>query len=745
MKKRLLAFVCMVVVALGIFAVVATNAKATGDDVTYKVGYAKVDITPWENPSDPDSIDLIPINTAGYGSSYYADKLIDSNGDGKTDRKDGIFATCTVLTEFIDGNEGTTLVFISMDALNGYGPFIKDIRKAVVPALVTSNSKVNIADSQIFVSGSHCHTAPNFRNLSTSEDEAEAAYYNRVVNEIKDNVVEAYEKKADATISRSTIDVAQYYGYDMNYIRHYENTNYSGDYYGSNFGLELPSGSDWANQHIASADSTMEMVKFTVAGQDPIMLVNWRAHPDNVGARNNYLSPDYVGALRYRMENNVALTGDNTKENYRVSFIQGASGNINAMSLKTASKNQWFNVDTKNPKVQFTDTKGTGNIAVPFVRYGYLLAGAALYADETQQWTPVYGEIRSLRTQYTYATNSYTDAEIAAANAAKNLDGDDFPYHYSYQGKRVTIDTSAHRDKILQYGKGGTPHLTELNTILIGDSLSFVTAPGELFDRYDSAGSVTADSSTTGWGSLNRYGEPIVMGYTNGDMGYFPNTASYDYNIDNSDRAGIGSYEAQTSNFAKGTGEELISAYKNMLDWTKGMTTECEHCGETVTFEPIAQGTFGTSWGEKPPAGHYYLAENVTSNSLIVSPNTEICLHLNGNSLKKLASGSDAGELLYIGTSTGASGAVLNVMDYPENLGIIQSKNRPMTVYGTLNLYGGTIQTSATAALSNGETVYITSGGIVNQRGGIIRGGMTNGGGAAVNVYTGATAKSQFN
>ncbi len=202
----------MMVMVVGVFAAVATNANAADGKVTYKVGYAKVDITPWQDPGNADSYELIPVGTAGYGagSGYYAGSLVDSNGDGETNRKDGIFATCTVLTEFIGENEkeGKTLVFISMDSCNGYSSFAAEIRETIVPALEKANVNVDIAADHIFVSGSHCHTAPNFGTLSNSaEGSAERTYYDGVVSGITNAVATAYDKKATATMSRITIAV----------------------------------------------------------------------------------------------------------------------------------------------------------------------------------------------------------------------------------------------------------------------------------------------------------------------------------------------------------------------------------------------------------------------------------------------------------------------------------------------------------------------------------------------------------
>ncbi len=511
----------------------------------------------------------------------------------------------------------------------------------------------------------------------------------------------------------------------MNYIRHYYVDNsytYKDGYWGANFGGNLRTES--RSEHIADADGTMELVKFAFTDKslEPVVLVNWRAHPDNVGASDNRLSPDYVGALRYRMENNKDLTGGS---NYRVSFIQGASGNINANSA-LSGENTWYN---KTPEAEL---KGNtiGKSKSPFVKYGYLLAEAAL--SNRVSWSEVSGKIRTLRTRYSNDCNAFTDKEVAAAQYVKNNNIKNFPRYYN----GATIETSYHRDKILEYGAGGKQLATELNTILIGDSLSFVTAPGELFDRYDSKGSVDVDSQDTGWSSLNSlgYGEPIVMGYTNGDMGYIPNTASYNYNKNVSSYAGIGSYEAQTSAFRQGIGEKLISDYKKMFSWIKGMTVECQHCKEPVTFEAFAQGSYGNAWGEPLEGGHYFLTEDVTSTYLKVLSNTQVCLHLNGKTLK--TEDNYTSSLLVVGDEKDFSNAVLSVMDHPENLGALRTPNR-ITVRGTLNLYGGSVVNAATSSSDTSQTFYVT-GGTLNQHGGTIYGGKTTGNGGAIRFWNGS-------
>ena len=82
--------------------------------------------------------------------------------------------------------------------------------------------------------------------------------------------------------------------------------------------------------------------------------------------------------------------------------------------------------------------------------------------------------------------------------------------------------------------------------------------------------------------NLDTYGKPMVLGYTNGASGYFPNYEAYYYNQGSTTRV-MGAYETHTSDFAPGTGENVVRDLNAMLDILNASyrSAYCEHCALT--------------------------------------------------------------------------------------------------------------------------------------------------------------------
>ncbi len=824
MKTRILALLCLLAVFLGVFSLAVLPAQAS-DEAAYLVGYSKKDTNPWADPEDHDKGFLLPdkdengeyiidadgnykdgIPLAGYGSvqTRPALEMLDDNGNDVVDDNDGLFATCTAVTD----TKGTTMMFITLDAISPAAATVKTLRANITAAIRALEGEM-YAD-QIMISGSHSHTGPDLYTLSAANEKTnpkQHQYYQYYINQVVSAAVDAYEGRSPAEMTKTTIDASEVLGVQMNYIRHFSldaQIQYviNGNIVDTNADPSLVSGANfgqfhtytkweepfalWTDsngnchelranvenqQHIDTADSSMDLLKFEVEGSnEPIVLINWQAHPDNIG--KNYVSSDYIGGLRYRLEKNTEFGG---VHNYRVAFFQGASGNLVVSSH--FSKNDWYDL----PVGAENDGLKDSTRDVPFITYGYLLAKAALSALEGNSaiWSdPITGAIKTKQLTYIAEQQTYSEGLRAAANAyytdkadgVINNDADgampsvdskykEFPYAYDHSdGKRYIINSSAHASKIKN-----PPHIStldlELNAILIGDGLAIVTAPVELSDRYNNETlEYLGDNIANDWDKLigATYGAPMVLGYTNNHLGYIANQAAYHYNENavikvngvNMPIFATGSYEANTSYYAEGTGEKLMDVFAQLLKEAAteetGTSGYCDACQKTVDWKVLDFNSLTASPDLR--SGHYRLAGDVTvKDKLKVIPGNTVCLDLNGSTLDYNRS-----TMLTVGGDiTTTEDAVLNLFD-TQGGGKLAAPNRVVYVghRGKVNMYGGAIEgTAETAAIDHGGAVYVThDDAVFNLYGGTIRGGNVTEHGGAVYLWSEANeTKAQFN
>ena len=713
---------------------------------------------------------------------------MDDNGDGVQNEEDGIHGTCIVMTDhdgstlvtisldLIGVDEGTVLNMIrqSIRAATGipedhimvqgtHTHFAPDFSK-ITTALSTSQEEyIRYNDGKYFTG------AEIYNYLVT--------YRADLARVIADGVVRAMADREKAVISKGSLDTSEAEncpeGYRMNVVRHYQmtrqkilkvggeyvqiggkyiadpkgaivnyvagdNFNGGGDPVGNRYGTYVIT----AAQSVAESDDMLHALYFTFPGTDkePVAMINWRAHPCNnrsIAADKDILgwpndssyyqvSGDYVNAFRKELE----------KSGVRASFHQGASGNINGGDATLAES--------------WTAKYGTdkGNI------YGRTLGKIALEMvgeSGTGLQEIQGGEIRVASLVYHNSGNTNSPAMLAAAKLYEEyyegpipLEGEGYRVvdsngsGYGETGERVidtttgayvTIASRYHANAVLSRDKvkGKAAYgRVEIGAITVGDSLAFVTAPGELYDRYDIDGSVL-DSATTGWKSLinnKTYGTPFVLGYCNGTRGYFPNVAAYNYNYANRDSKGalsndaVGSYEAQTTRFAPGGGEELISLWKELLnrlqDDNEGLPETCRHCGKKVEWSPWDQKNAASI--DSVSSGHYYLTEDITGSTKTIDEGKYVCLYLNGHSF--------TGDTRAF---TVKNSAKLNIMGEGTIMGSNVSQGGTVCVYAKAecNFYSGTLTVAEDFGqpVKVGGVVYVLENGVFNQYGGTITGG----------------------
>jgi len=771
MKKRIIAAICLFAVIL---CAVALGQKGEATTDRYLVGYGIRDINPWVDPND-HSQGVLPVELTGNGNNWEraCTGFMDDNDDGVVGEGDGIFTTATAVTD----PYGETMFYITIDSLQGYSNVTADVRNALAEQL-------GVKKNHVMVNGNHTHSGPYFGGLKTSSNEQFKAYYQYVVQQIIDAAVEAYNDRAEAVMTKGTINATEstaYLGYNsgkgyhMNAIRHYDvvsqlktsSATKKEHVAGSNFGGMSTTMSKYkqvSKTNALESDNTMYVLLFAFpdnAEKEPIIFVNWRAHSttNSGGTNKTFVSGDYANSIRANMK----------KAGYRAAFFQGASGNV---VTKSTQLNDW----AAECYPEYGNYNANTNI------YGRILTNIALDCVERKMTDELpAGEIRTIQITYNGEKQQDSEGYLAAAQAyqaaSAELGENKFvttPYSYTHtDGKTYIINSKFHASSIITRSKASASYTQlELNAIIMGGNVAFVTAPNEMADRFDLAGSTKNEDND--WYELitEEYGMPFVLGYTNDGKGYIPFSLEYAYNTDeyyeitgkgaNGDEFfAPGSYESNTSRFERGTGEAIVQKMKQMLGVLSNepRVAYCEACEKEVEWTPlIAEQANNKNLG----TGHYYLIEDQKAgaraeNQKLVSAGETLCYDLNGYTVEA------QGRNFHVS----GSGATLNIMDSAGG-GKVVSYSGGNNVGGgvilsgggtRVNIYGGTLQFIRTdvaeGVYETGNGGVISAGGTVNMYGGTMIGGellkssyyadtvTTNGCGATVflsgtlNVYGG--------
>lgn len=796
MKIRLLATFVALVTLVCLISLIpsAQTAQVAAQTGTLQAGYSKITITPTETG--------LPMS--GYGVTTDRESKGTISGDG-------LFATCVAITD----QYNNTILYIGVDLINSSEDWTNQARKQIVEHLAANDYGIQAED--IFINASHTHSAPHINyGVSFTSDQLAADEHAQKVKRYREWVYEQLSsaalsamqdrqavimtkgqvKASDALEALKPGEDENYYR--MGYVRHYLNTD--GTVAGDNFGT-IQSTANMVSEPV----DTMHLVQFTPASGDPIVLVNWNAHgtlnstrTSEYGKQNHYLiSSDYVGSLRSSMES----------EHYRVAFMQGAAGNIEPKTYINKYKNPdlYENGDI--------NSSSTGAL------YGSKLAEVALYAldeENGKMSDPLdTSYVRHLSSSYTFNTNPPTQTEIDVINALKaytppkpsisnwwngiNIS----PYTNFYEYLISSDDNWANRShKCLKdqvwyndlqkfhsryhlssaearmWWIGRPTSTLSASVIAIGTELSFVVSPCELYDRYGD------NANDNDWVDLldDSYGTPLIMGYTNGGMGYVPNGMCYSYN-ENSTTQFPGSYETDASRFGEGTGEGLVAFYNILLDTvnTTEQKVQCE-CGNTVT-----SGSYGhvcelrefmpwTVTDALPTSGYYYLTDNVTLTTQ-TPLESELHLDLNGYTITHQVSKAEGQRALeklnddtivvnarvfYMGytnhgvvcTITDSKGGGKITRDLSnlteemknaiDNYGLIVAMDPSST--GTFTLYNGTFD--ATGQVAGGGACVANLGNTANRGtfrmyGGTLKGGRSSQGsciysGGKIELYGGS-------
>ena len=322
-------------------------------------------------------------------------------------------------------------------------------------------------------------------------------------NLLKAAMVEAGQK-ALADQSAATINAAQPIVEGYNFVRHYEVT--TGEVAGPNFGPAY----DKTNvvRHMEEPDREMVLVQFD-RGEDKkdILMVNWQAHAASGKNEIDYNSvcADFVGPLRDKVEAETGML---------VAYFTGAGGDTVQESLITSHSLKWRDYGEKVAEFAIEGCKDLKPVE-----------GSGINTTYVEYQAPVDHSWDHMLPQ----ANEVFDLWQSMGKTAGDALGDTYGFSSVYQAKLIR-----YRSDMGQY----TP--LQLRAFHIG-GVGFAVNTYEMSGIH--AKSVKANDPF-----------PVTFIIT-GNSTYAPTSASYDYRA----------YEADTSYYAKGTGEAMAEKLTEML------------------------------------------------------------------------------------------------------------------------------------------------------------------------------------
>ena len=258
------------------------DAPAEYDGI-FRVGYARVDITP-DTP--------IELNT----------------GDALTRVKEHLFATCVAV---FDGE--TTLLLYSLDVKNISGSYIDYMKMRV-------KTMTGVPASNIIINPMHNHSAPDPSERSAALSKWTARLLGQMAS---------IGKEAIADLSDAQMYMGKAKTTNLAFVRRYihEDGSFSSIHYRGASTSPIVA-------HESEADDTAQIIRMVREDKKDVILTNWQCHVAHaIAVMPATVSGDYVYYLREGIE---SADGDAL-----VMFFLGAAGNINT-SVKINERNIAF-------------------------------------------------------------------------------------------------------------------------------------------------------------------------------------------------------------------------------------------------------------------------------------------------------------------------------------------------------------------------------------------------------------------
>lgn len=250
----------------------ANTTQTAADAAGFRVGYAKVNITP-----------STPVDLWGYAQP--AGQRV---SEGYLDY---IYLTCVAITDA----EGSTVLM--------YGADLGDMEASVVEKIKPQVTKATgVPNEHMFFNATHTHSAPDCEKMVPDLQKF-------AVEAAKEAIAD--QKPAEMYFGTATTKA-------VSFVRHYFEKNGASvtDNHGNTTNPDL-------DRHTTEVDREMRVLQFKREGGADVLLVNWQCHPHLTGGTQKYsISADIVGAMRTELES----------EDYLVAYYQGGAGNLNPTS-----------------------------------------------------------------------------------------------------------------------------------------------------------------------------------------------------------------------------------------------------------------------------------------------------------------------------------------------------------------------------------------------------------------------------
>ena len=404
----------------------------------------------------------------------------------------------------ISDGEGNDILWINTDLIQTSAAQGESMQNMIYAA-------TGVPIERIYISANHSHSAPSF---SSGSNERVARYQEKFYNELTEVAVEAMADRKPATMETGSVETE-----NLNFVKHYSYVDENGvtQYFGDNFGTAVYNDT---TKHATEVDPTMHLLRIKREGCKDLVVCNWRAHPHFTGGSKKYvMSSDYPGFFREAVEQQLDVD---------CVFFQGACGNINS-STRLAEERRTTDVRT----------------------FGALLASYAIEGLESNMTAIESGIIKTHYYEYWGEINHtfdslYMQAKVVNSVWAQTNSWDECRPHMTPYGIRSPYHANA---IVANYSRTTEKDgLLRMNAVSIGDSFAFVTFPGELFDAI-----------SVGVEEGSPYETTMLMGYSNGHIGYLPSAIAFEYT----------SYETDITRFAEGTGEIVRDQYIAMLNGLK--------------------------------------------------------------------------------------------------------------------------------------------------------------------------------
>ena len=412
---------------------------------------------------------------------------------GSQDVIDDLYAKAAVLD---DGNTKVAIVVCDLITLP---------RDVVLEARQLIEQQTGIPGGHVMMSATHTHTGPALTrdsvrdNLDKGSSNPARNYTSELPARIAQAVVEANGRLAAANVSYARESEDR-----LAFCRRFWMKDGT---VGWNPGKRNPN----IIRPVSAIDPEVGVVYFETLDNKPVLTyVNFAMHADTTGGTR--ISADFPGALARRL-------ADYKGPDMMTLFANGTCGNINH-----------FNVAWAGPQTSPAEATRLGTILAADVLKAYM--DLKPVADTTLR-------VRSEVLQLPPAPFSQEDVQEAKATIEKK--------------DKAKFMEQVKAYKVLDVQKReGKPLEVEVQVIAMGDTLAWVSLPGEIFVELGL--SIKAASP---------FAQTHIAELANGSIGYIPNRSAY----------AEGNYEVESARCAEGSGELLVQSTIKMLEALKAQTT----------------------------------------------------------------------------------------------------------------------------------------------------------------------------